>query len=124
MRLDVTSRPTTMACSGTEHRRSPRCDLTYRWHRAPPSAADGPSGQAANLSRAGRSHSVVPTLSPGTAAPQAPSVMPTSRDAQRPIRAHSAWRVTPASGRQLLRSQLAPAPRLQRVLLNTPAGSR
>ena len=34
------------------------------WHRAPPSASAGPSGQAANLSRAGRSHSVVPTLSP------------------------------------------------------------
>jgi hypothetical protein len=42
--------------------------------RAPPSASDGP--QAANLSRAGRSHSVVPTLSPGTATPQAPPVMP------------------------------------------------
>jgi hypothetical protein len=40
-----------------------------------------PSGQAANLSRAGRSHSVVPTLSPGTPTPQAPPVMPTPPDA-------------------------------------------
>ena len=58
-----------------------RHDLTYRWHRAPPSASDGPSGQAANLSRAGRSHSVMPTLTPGTAAPQAPPVMPAPPDA-------------------------------------------
>ena len=71
-----------------------RHDLTYRWHRAPPSAADGPSGQAANLSRAGRSHSVVPTLTPGTPAPQAPPVMPALPDVSRTIRAHSAWRVT------------------------------
>jgi hypothetical protein len=54
----------------------------------------GPSGQAANLSRAGRSHSVMPTLSPGTATPQAPPVMPAPPVAYRLIRAHSARRVT------------------------------
>jgi hypothetical protein len=41
----------------------------------------GPSGQAANLSRAGRSHSVVPTLTPATSTPQAPPVMPAPPDA-------------------------------------------
>jgi hypothetical protein len=39
----------------------------------------------------------VPTLTPATTTPQAPPVMPTPPDAQRPIRAHSAWRVTPGS---------------------------
>ncbi len=71
-----------------------RHNLTYRWHRAPPSAADGPSGQAANLSRAGRSHSGVPTLTPATTTPQAPPVMPALPAVSRPIRAPSAWRVT------------------------------
>src|SRR5271155_2625260 len=75
-----------------EHRQPPRPDLPLA--PAPPSAADGPSGQAANLSRAGRSHSVVPTLTPATTTPQAPTVMPAPPDAQHPIRAHSAWRVT------------------------------
>jgi hypothetical protein len=42
----------------------------------PASASDGPSGQAANLSRAGRSHSVAPTVPPGTT-PLAPPVLPT-----------------------------------------------
>ena len=49
------------------------------------------------MSRAGRSHSVVPTLSPGTTAPQAPPITPTHPDAPRPTRAHSAWRVTARS---------------------------
>jgi hypothetical protein len=57
----------------------------------------GPSGQAANLSRAGRSHSIVPTMSPGTAVSQAPPVIPTPPDAGRPIRAHPARRVTLAT---------------------------
>jgi Abortive infection alpha len=46
------------------------------------------------LSRAGRSHSVVPTLTPATTTPQAPPVMPTPPDAERPIRARSPCRVT------------------------------
>jgi len=46
------------------------------------------------LSRAGRSHSVVPTLAPTTSTPQAPPVMPAPPDAKRPIRARSPWRGT------------------------------
>ena len=70
---------TAAAPTRAEHRQPPRPDLPLA--PAPPSAADGPSGQAANLSRAGRSHSVVPTLSPATSTPQAPPVMPTPPDA-------------------------------------------
>ena len=36
---------------------------------------------AANLSRAGRSHSVMPTLTPATTTPQAPPLMPAPPDA-------------------------------------------
>src|SRR6266568_2861179 len=61
------------------HRQPPRPDLPLA--PAPPGASDGPSGQAANLSRAGRSHSVLPTLTPGTTTPQAPPLMPAPPDA-------------------------------------------
>ena len=55
------------------------------------------------MSRAGRSHSVVPTLTPATTTPQAPPVMPAPPDAERLIRAHSAWRVTRENLEDLLR---------------------
>ena len=86
---------TAAAPTRAAHRQPPRPDLPLA-----PGASErigGPSGQAANLSRAGRSHSVVPTLTPPTTTPQAPPVMPAPPDAQRLMRAHSAWRVTTGS---------------------------
>ena len=70
---------TAKAPTRAAHRQPPRPDLPL----APGASGriGGPSGQAANLSRAGRSHSVVPTLTPATSTPQAPPVVPTTPDA-------------------------------------------
>ena len=58
--------------------------------RAPPSASDGPSGQAVNLSRR-----TVPIPScPPCRSPQAPPVMPTPSDAERLMRARPSWPMT------------------------------
>ena len=57
-----------------------RHDLTYRWRPRPRAHQTARSGQASNLSRPGRSHSVAPTLPPATTTPLAP-VMPAPPDA-------------------------------------------
>jgi len=58
-----------------------RHDLTCRWHRRLRAHKTARPVRQRNLSRAGRSYSVVPTLSPGTTTPQAPPVMAAPLDA-------------------------------------------